>query len=439
MAQDEDKAVFSNGRSRVGRDRLNRVLAMDNKIFRQQALDAQEKFGLGSVRIQKMPLQSIIIFLVIILCVSVFLFISVASFTNRTTVKGVLQTQQGVSKVYAEIDGIIKTLHVKEGDRVHKGQSLLVIEPQISSQEKLNINEALSINLENQTRISREETNKLVQKRISIQTAHEKKRRSLEGELEKLNNELRINEQQIKVQISIKQKLETLLMSDYVSSLDYQMTEKELLSLKLARSRLERQIINFKQSLDDAKNNLELQLNEIEIQALGLERLGSNLEKQGLQHKSNKGRLITSPADGYVTNLVIHDSQLVRPNEELLTITPLNDKLLAHLYIPTQSSGLIKTRQAVNLRINAFPYQKYGTFKGEISSISRNPINAADTYSNKDAMFLARVELTHQGLKDGKQHYSLRPGMQIEADVMLDKRLILDLIFDPVRRVIDKI
>ena len=58
----------------------------------------------------------------------------------------------------------------------------------------------------------------------------------------------------------------------------------------------------------------------------------------------------------------------------LLSIIPTGSDLEAQLFAPSQAIGFIKAGQLVRMRYNAFPYQKFGHYEGEVANISRSSV-----------------------------------------------------------------
>jgi membrane fusion protein len=90
----------------------------------------------------------------------------------------------------------------------------------------------------------------------------------------------------------------------------------------------------------------------------------------------------------------------------------------------------------VHLRYQAFPYQKFGHQPGRVIQVSRAPLPASEGavagVPASEAMYRITVALPAQSIDAYGTAQPLAPGMQLEADVMLDRRRLIEWIFEPV-------
>jgi membrane fusion protein len=97
--------------------------------------------------------------------------------------------------------------------------------------------------------------------------------------------------------------------------------------------------------------------------------------------------------------------------------------------------------QTVRLRYQAFPYQKFGFYDGVVATISSAALNPADLpqqqagltslYGTGEPVYRITVKLARQTATVYGNPVPLQPGMQLEADVMLERRRLIEWVFDP--------
>jgi len=120
----------------------------------------------------------------------------------------------------------------------------------------------------------------------------------------------------------------------------------------------------------------------------------------------------------------------------LASLVPGDAKLQAHLYAPSSAVGFLRTAQPVLLRYDAFPYQKFGSQAGRIEQVSLAPLSAAEltglTNSPREPMYRIAVTLARQDIPTGADVRPLVPGMQLEADVPIERRRLYEWLFAPV-------
>lgn len=117
-----------------------------------------------------------------------------------------------------------------------------------------------------------------------------------------------------------------------------------------------------------------------------------------------------------------------------MTLIPSNEKLHARLLIPSRAIGFIQPGQVVNVLYDAFPHLQFGAYSGKVLSVTDHPIVSQDLPLQIPAQgtyFLAIVTLSRQSVTAYGKNAPLKPGMTLKADVILNKRTLLDWLFEP--------
>jgi membrane fusion protein len=103
--------------------------------------------------------------------------------------------------------------------------------------------------------------------------------------------------------------------------------------------------------------------------------------------------------------------------------------------VPTRAVGFVKPGQEVVLRYEAFPHERFGQYRGVVTSIGRDVWTQGDRVgplSAKEPVYRVDVKLDRQAVSALGQEYALRPGMLVNADLLLERRTLLEWIFEPV-------
>jgi membrane fusion protein len=105
------------------------------------------------------------------------------------------------------------------------------------------------------------------------------------------------------------------------------------------------------------------------------------------------------------------------------------------MLIPVHSAGFIDEGQALNIRYDAFPYQKFGMQSGHILRISKTLIlpgelNDAPVIANEPA-YLVTAELINETLVAYGEHIQLKAGMTFSADIELSQRTLIEWLLEP--------
>lgn len=146
-------------------------------------------------------------------------------------------------------------------------------------------------------------------------------------------------------------------------------------------------------------------------------------QRQGLQK-------LTTPIDGMVQQLSIHTlGGVVTPAQELMVIVP-NDRLEVEAQVLNKDIGFVHDGQFSEIKVETFPYTKYGTIDGWIEHVSQDAIQ--DT--NAGLVYIARVAMDRSSiLIDGKE-VQLTPGMAVTVEIKTGKRRLIEYILAPLLR-----
>ena len=156
----------------------------------------------------------------------------------------------------------------------------------------------------------------------------------------------------------------------------------------------------------------------------------ASLEQELLKnHERNQLEIIRAPVDGTVQQLATHTLGVVlQPAQQLMVIVPNNHVQLAEIKILNKDIGFIHEGLKAEVKVDAFPYTRYGTIDGEVLSISRDSTQD----ENLGLVFLGQIGLNKkQLLVDGEQ-IELTPGLSIVAEIKTDKRRIIDYLLSPI-------
>ena len=125
----------------------------------------------------------------------------------------------------------------------------------------------------------------------------------------------------------------------------------------------------------------------------------------------------------------------------MASLLPADARLQAHLFAPSSAVGFVRQNQPVQLRYQAFPYQKFGHQAGVVAQVARSPLQGAElaglplqggTGAGAEPLYRITVTLDRQTVAAYGQAQPLSPGMQLEADVLLDRRRLIEWLFEPV-------
>lgn len=197
-----------------------------------------------------------------------------------------------------------------------------------------------------------------------------------------------------------------------------------------AEKRLSQAVSNYRQQLQNERVETAAEVRRLE------EELGKQQHRSGLME-------LRAPQAGIVKDLATHTvGTVAAPGTILMTLVPVNEPLVAEVWINNDDVGFVRQGQPVRLKLSTFQFQKYGMVEGQVRKVgadaSENQGAAAagvEIGRNRTAMPLTYktiVELGAQELVSGGVRYALTPGMQVAAEIHLGTRTVLEYLLSPV-------
>lgn len=143
--------------------------------------------------------------------------------------------------------------------------------------------------------------------------------------------------------------------------------------------------------------------------------------------------LIVAPVDGVVTDVTSTQSgDKIQANTPLGGIAPKNARPVLKVEIAEHDRAFLREGLPVQLKFNAFPYQRYGMIDGTLEFISPATKPSQQT---KQPIYEGRIKLERDYYVVGDQRYPLRYGMTAVAEMVVRERRLIDLALDPFRQI----
>jgi len=153
---------------------------------------------------------------------------------------------------------------------------------------------------------------------------------------------------------------------------------------------------------------------------------------------------ITSPIAGVVTGLSIHTTGgVVMPGQILLAVVPSQGDLILEAYLNNKDVGFLKVGQEVAIKLEAFPFTRYGLIKGTVSSIANDAIEKqgekpvktkeADVEEKTQTAnnYQILVTLGESSINIGGNLVKLSSGMVATAEIKTGKRTLIGYLLSP--------
>jgi membrane fusion protein len=399
-------------------------------LFRDEALDYARQSSLGESRLS-MPVPAIAVgafFVASSIVLISFLFF--ASYTHRVRATGVIRVSRGVVQVVLPQAGQVERVLVGEGQHVKRGATLADVSDvrTLSTKEQAD-RLALSILDERRravaarSRAQRDAT----AAQLSLLSAEisniDSQLRVLDAEIAAQRQRLQIAERALhRYDVLVRQGLVPL--NDVEGRADLVSAQRQAVDV-LLRKRLE---------LQQSQAQMRMQIvSEVRAGALTVSQSvedRSAIDQQSMDIKAKTTFLVSASVSGTVTGIAAVRGQRAPAGSRLLSIVPDGSRLQVVLGATGELGGAARVGQPVALRVDAFPFQKFGVQHGVIESISRSSV-PAEVSAGAAPHFEIIVALPANALHLDGVAYPFKPGMTVTADVLLEKRRLIEWLLDP--------
>lgn len=150
-------------------------------------------------------------------------------------------------------------------------------------------------------------------------------------------------------------------------------------------------------------------------------------EKIKADQRSKLTRLV-APVDGTVQQLAVHTvGGVVTPAQPLMVVVPADTSLEIEAFVGNKDIGFVSPGQEVVIKVETFPFTRYGTLAGKIVSVSEDAI--AD--EKRGLVFASRVELEEGAVRVEDRAIRLSPGMAVSAEIKTGSRRVIDYFLSP--------
>lgn len=214
-----------------------------------------------------------------------------------------------------------------------------------------------------------------------------------------------------------------------------------LINTQLELSRVQGAVAESRVSIDQARASIqeaENELIELEVTERGkaLEDLGK-VTAERAEVRENLARLenrvsrlaVVAPVAGVVHGLQVNTAgAVVEPAQVLLTIVPLDEKIVVETEIEPRDIGHIAVGQEASVMISGFDARRYGHVKGTLTNVSPT------TFTDKKgrSYFRGRIQLAQDYIETKDARHKVVPGMIVQADITTGSQSLLRYLTTPV-------
>jgi membrane fusion protein len=406
-------------------------------LFRAEVVERQTNRLHGEVLVLPRFSHSVILGLLLVWVLAVGAWLLFSSYARKETVQGWLEPPEGLIRVYPEDAGVIAEILVHEGEGVQEGQPLVVVNRDRALANGEDLEQRLLDEYQSQHRLVEEQI-------AATSRLHEGRREDVEQRLAAAREDVALLEQQTvtlnsrhSLVVELVERYRLLRTQGHVSQSDLDAAVEQELALRNEQQGLSRE----KASRGALVEQLAIELNSLpEEGANELSQLRvrlSDLAQKVAQLQGQRAHVIKAARSGKVNNLQARIGERIQAgNIPLLTLIPSGAPLAANLLIPVRSAGFIAPGQRLDIRYDAFPYQKFGLYVGEVVTVSDTVVLPGEL-SNvplrvEEPVYRVTARLEQSAVLAYGREFDLKPGMTLSADVGLGERTLLQWLLDPI-------
>ena len=396
---------------------------------------------LGKVALRA-PVRSLVFgWLLCLFCFMLVALLLVGEYARKEEVQGRVLTRD-VVRIASEGNVHVQEVLVAAGQRVHKDQPLLRIRPQ----EPENFNDASG---QTTTAQSAERLDSLLADTHSderrARELYQSQHQSLALQTEQLQADLLLNEQieqsirrRVSIAAGLQRRHERLAREGAVSEaalneaiVRHETAQQNLASNQQARVAARQRLLELQQRGRDAGHQLTLRLSDIARQRHEL------LERRETLRKHQQYALL-SPVDGIVDGVSVFAGGRAQAGQPMMLLRidqPERPAPTVMLDVSPSSIGFASPGTPVIVRVDAFPYERYGVVKGRIvhstaSTYRDAPLGAAADPQG-EAMYLVEVALDFSDPRTRIREAWLKDGMTLRGSLRLESLSLIEWLFLP--------
>ena len=364
------------------------------------------------------------------------------------------------SKIIQPLEaGVVKAIHVQDGQHVAAGQLLIELDATLSGAEntkqqtnlqdaeltalrasallaalesghapvlKQTANDPLRIEA---SRLALSQWQELQARLATIDADTSRKIAERDGVLAQLSK----LEQTLPIARQREKDFQDLANSNFMSKhaiLDKQQArieaEQDLASQRNKRSELDAAIRGNVQQREAIKAEFRRTQHDLLSQASEQERaLTQEVVKTGQLQKQTR---LTAPVAGVVQQLAIHTvGGVVTPAQPLMVIVPKDEAISAEVVLENKDIGFVNVGQAAAIKIETFNYTKYGLIDGQVQNVSFDAVPD----EKLGLIYQAKIKLKQGTMNIDGKWLKLAPGMAVTVEIKTGKRRIIEYFLSP--------
>jgi len=406
-----------------------------SELFRREAIHHATQRLEGSVVLATpLSVKTLGLFLAVIIF-AVTAFAASASYARKAAVVGILVPDQGMIRATAQAAGTLQSLMVHEGDIVRGGTRIAVVS--LSAETSAgNVGDVVAKSLRSEAFAARAKAeSQLARLEVEREQAGIRLSKS-EAELMQVMTQIELQMQRVQLAHQELERGEIIAAKGFLARRELESrrsaslaSEQELAAQRRQQATIERDIADIKSR--GASIPLEIEAAHSEAQTAS-----AVLEQRSAESEARRLQFVTAPVAGRIAAVPVSTGQAVAPGSTVAVILPEGGRLEAELLAPSRAIGFVRPGQEVAVSLQAFPYQRFGTVRGVVRSVSSTVLAPNEVpvqgLNLQEPVFRIRVTLSREVMHAYGETIPMQPGMLVSAQIVFDRRNLLEWLFDPI-------
>ncbi|MHA6317620.1 HlyD family secretion protein [Altererythrobacter sp. CAU 1778] len=400
-------------------------------MFREAAVRNTNSSISGSTRID-VPIQWQLIGYFILLCLIIALvFLTFAKYSRVEIALGAITPDKGISTILPTRAGTVVDFAVREGQRVHAGDLLAQIRTETDSSQNLTSSERIQRAIARQDASLASQMDATNAAASAQQSQLAAQQAGLRSEISQIESQITIQENLIETAQADLSRAQEVAERGFISQRDLQVREETLLARQQGLSQLNQSLSAKRSALTESERSSALIAAQSRAQSADLAAARAQVGQQAASAEGSRSYGIRAPVSGIVTALTSRVGQPANTQTPLMAIVPAGAELQAELAVPSSAIGFVEEGQEVSLAIDAFPYQRFGTIKGEVLTVAESALSQQGANGEVVSVYPVRVKLDSAAVTAFGRSEPLVAGMTLSARIVTEKQSLLEWLFEP--------
>ncbi|EJK8584508.1 HlyD family secretion protein [Enterobacter hormaechei] len=376
------------------------------------------------------------LFIAFFLCLLVFAI--VFNFSETTLARGVLIPAQGDVEVRARESGTLVDFAVRPGQYVKENDPLFTVSQDYGGKQ------GSVVQFDRQ---QMEAEKKRSEQRIqAIEDSIASYRKNLAQQLALTDKQIAVSRDKVKkLRALLKNSTDTyeawksVSGKGYVSRVDLDKSHNDVLNAQLNLTLEESTILELEARKTSLTDSTQSQIDSLSEEQLYVKNRISEIDRN-LSSRGSSTMAMLAPSDGYVVAINFPPGRAITQNSEVVVVIRKNTAatMEGYLYVPATGVGRVAKGDKVKLRFDSWPVDKYGSVETTLSDFYEVNIDAHSALiplQEGQNYYLAKVRVPSWFTDPDKKKRMLMGGMTVNADIVIDRKPLINLLIAPLERV----